>query len=77
RAETRSGAIQSFSVQKRFALRLTIPTKLDILEIQKRFEASLYEKIAGGFPLSPLGFGRAGSRRAKFFVLIQIKGDYD
>jgi len=39
RAETRSGAIQAFSVQKRFELRSVIATKLDFFQIQRRFVA--------------------------------------
>ncbi len=39
RAETRSGAIRAFSVQKRFELRSAIATSSDILKIQRRFVA--------------------------------------
>lgn len=39
RAETRSGAIRAFSVQKRFELRSVIATNSDILKIQRRLIA--------------------------------------
>jgi len=39
RAETRSGAIRAFSVQKRFELRSAIATNLNFFQIQRRFVA--------------------------------------
>ena len=39
RAETRSGAIPAFSVQKRFELRSVIATRLNFFQIQRRFVA--------------------------------------
>jgi len=39
RAETRSGAIRTFSVQKRFELRSVIATRLNFFQIRRRFVA--------------------------------------
>ncbi len=39
RAETRSGAIRAFSVQKRFELRSVIATRLNFFQIQECFVA--------------------------------------